>query len=101
MIILDQLPDKFILSFMRFVEIIPDDFINRMRDYDLIEQPHEFAIYYCFAYLSFFGFVMMILGLKFIVEYSYKSDFSSFKLFFIGLLTCILTGFTTFMPFLI
>ena len=64
-------------------------------------QDFEGIIYYILAGFSFWGFLSMILGLRFIIAYGNKTHTTSFKLLISGIINCIFTGFFTFIPFFI
>ncbi len=97
-ILLDPLPDRFIFDFINFSKVIPEENMERMKDIDKAKYPYEKSAYYIIAYFSFSGFVEIILGIRFMSLYSNKSHITSWKLFVIGIMTCVLCGFTTFMP---
>ncbi len=98
LLVLEPLPDQFVYGFINFSGFIDDDIMIRLSDLSLIQAPHERTMYYAMAYTSFFGFVDIILGMRFIIISSNKSHTTSFKLFFSGLFICTFFGFTTFMP---
>ncbi len=97
-IFLDPLPDRFIFDFINFSKVIPEENMERMKDIDKAKYPYEKSVYYIVAYFSFSGFVEIILGIRFMSLYSNKSHVTSWKLFVFGVITCVLCGFTTFMP---
>ncbi len=72
--------------------------MERMRDLDKAKYPYEKSAYYIIAYFSFSGFVEIILGIRFMSLYSNKSHVTAWKLFVTGVMTCVICGFTTFMP---
>jgi len=87
-----------ILDLINFSGVIPQKYIEGVSSYDNAKTPMEKTIFYGIAFFSFTGLVNMLLGLRFMILYANKSHTTSFRLFLTGATTCILCGFTTFMP---
>lgn len=64
-------------------------------------QDFEEILNYLMAGLSFWGFLSIILGMRFVIAYGHKTHTTSFKLFLGGIIYCVFTGFFTFIPFFI
>ena len=93
MFLLDPLPDKFMFNFLEIW--ISKEKIGGIKNYEEVDTPFERTVYYCIAFVSFLGFMNLIMGLRFMILYSDKTHVSSLRLFLIGLTVCVLMGFTT------
>jgi len=99
LILLIMFYDSIILmDIINFSGFIPQKYIENVSSYEKAETPMEKLFYYCLAFASFWGFVSMVLGMRFITLYANKSHTTSIKLIISGIFICVLTGFTTFMP---
>lgn len=96
MILLDPFPDQFLFDFIEIM--ISNEDTEGFKNFEKTDTPFKRGIYYSLALISFLGFAMMIMGLRFMILYANKSHVTSFRMLLVGLVTCILTGFTTFMP---
>ena len=95
-ILLDPLPDQFLFNFIMIM--VEEKDMEGCNNLEKANTPFEKGIYYTIAIISFLGFAMMIMGLRFMILYANKSHVTSFRMLLVGLVTCILTGFTTFIP---
>ena len=93
MFLLDPLPDKFMFNFLEIW--ISKEKIGGIKNYEEVDTPFERTVYYCIAFVSFLGFMNLIMGLRFMILYSDKTHVTSLRLFLIGLTVCVLMGFTT------
>lgn len=97
-LVLDPLPDQFIYGFLNFAGYIDAETMARISNLSLSLAPHEITLYYAVAYASFFGFIDIILSIRYIIISTNNNHSTSFKLFFSGMIICTFSGFTTFMP---
>ncbi|MEE9378498.1 MAG: hypothetical protein V3V33_10740 [Candidatus Lokiarchaeia archaeon] len=75
--------------------------MNRIVDLNSALYPHEQIIYYCIAITSFSGFIELIISIWYLIHGISYHPKIPFSLLITGLITEILTGFTTFLPFMI
>ena len=101
MIILDPLPDRLIFNFINFHGYIDPYVMNRIIDLNSALYPHEQIIYYCIAIASFSVFIELIVSIWYLIHGISYHPKIAFSLLITGLITEILTGFTTFLPFML
>jgi hypothetical protein len=97
--LLDPLPDGLIFNFINFSGIIDPMVLNRIMDTSAVIYPHEQTIYYCVAFGSFRAFIDIIAAIWLLVNRVPFRLKMAFSLLIGGVITGILLGFTTCLPF--
>ncbi len=102
MFILEPIPDQFLFAIIDAFNLNPE--MAGFVDIDILptsylsEDPIERFIFNIIGYVSYSGFILLVIGMRFIIITTNKSHITSYKMMIVGLITCIMTGFTTFMP---
>lgn len=99
-LILEPIPDRFIFKFLNFHGGINPEYMNRIEDIEASKYPHEKTIYYCFALVSFYAILNLVISLWLLlhnrpVDKPRSTVFWLIQSVFLGLLF----GFTTCLPF--
>lgn len=98
--ILDPLPDRLIYSFITFNGFDPL-FLNRIKDINMAQLPHEITIYYCFSFISLTSFLNLLLSLWYFINNNriINNPRRTMEWLISSVMGCILFGFTPFLPF--
>ncbi|MFW9825218.1 MAG: hypothetical protein ACFFE4_19915 [Candidatus Thorarchaeota archaeon] len=98
--ILDPLPDRLIFSLIEFNGIDPL-YLNGIKDIKMAQLPHEITIYYCFSFISLISFLDILLSLWYLINNNRIINNPRRTMYFLctGVISCILFGFTPFLPF--
>ena len=96
---LEPLPDRFIFSFIRLIDINPFN-INKITDIHLAIYPHEQTIYYIVAMLSFANTIQLTISIWYLL-YKVKNPRDTIIWLFSSVPGGIIFGFTTYMPFML
>ncbi len=97
--VLEPLPDRLIFNFINFHGIIDPYTMNRIMDISASIYPHEQTIYYCVAMGSFIAITDVIIAIWYLVNRAPFNPKMGFTLLIGGVMTGILLGFTTCLPF--
>lgn len=98
--VLDPLPDRVIFKFLNFNGGINPEYMNRVEDIEASKYPHERTIYYCFALVSFYGLLNLIISIWFFLHNrSMANPRNTLILMIESIIIGILFGFTTSLPF--
>jgi hypothetical protein len=97
-IILDPLPDKFIFNFINFSGGIDPQIMIRIQDVSSVQYPHELTIIYGIALGSLWGLFQLFVTFYLFVNGA-KRPQHLYGWLTSTILTCLLFGFTTCLPF--
>lgn len=97
--VLEPLPDRLIFNFINFHGIVDPYTMNRIMDISASIFPHEQTIYYCVALGSFGAITDLLIAIWYLVNRVPFNPKMGFSLLIGGVMTGILLGFTTCLPF--
>ncbi|MFX1392918.1 MAG: hypothetical protein ACFFAH_05005 [Promethearchaeota archaeon] len=97
---LDPLPDRFIFDFINFSGRIDSKDLNRIEDINAAKYPHEKSIYYCIAMASFGAILDVVICIHSIVNNNGLNT-KIIKMLIGGVITGMMTGWTTCLPLLL
>ncbi|MFW9990014.1 MAG: hypothetical protein ACFFC3_15310 [Candidatus Odinarchaeota archaeon] len=97
--VLEPLPDRLIFNFINFSGIIDPFTMNRIMDISVSIYPHEQTIYYIVAFGSFIAITDIIIAVWYMVNKIPFNPKMALSLLIGGIITGILLGFTTCLPF--
>lgn len=97
--VLEPLPDRLIFNFINFHGIIDPYTMNRIMDISASIYPHEQTIYYAVAIGSFGAITDLLIAIWYLLNRVPFNPKMGFSLLIGGIMTGILLGFTTCLPF--
>ncbi len=97
--ILDPLPDRLIFNFIEFSGIDPF-YLNGIKDFTIVQLPHEKTIYYCFSFFSLTSFLNIVLSLWYLINNNriINNPRKTMMWLLSSVMGCVLFGFTPFLP---
>lgn len=96
--VLDPLPDRLIFNFITFSGINDPFGLNNISDFSTVVYPYEKTIYYGMAIFSFMALLTITISLWQIINKVGKDIKKSIVSLMSGIVTGLLTGFTTCLP---
>ena len=97
--VLEPLPDRLIFNFINFHGIVDPYTMNRIMDINASIFPHEQTIYFAVAIGSFGAITDLLIAIWYLVNRVPFNPKMGFSLLIGGVITGILLGFTTCLPF--
>jgi len=97
--VLEPLPDRLIFNFINFHGIVDPHTMNRITDISASIFPHEQTIYFAVAIGSFGAITDLLIAIWYLVNRAPFNPKMGFSLLIGGVISGILLGFTTCLPF--
>ena len=98
LVVLDPLPDRFIFNFITFSGTIDPFGLNNISDISTVVYPYEKTIYYGVAIVSFMALLTITISLWQIINKEGNRPKKAIVSLMSGIVTGLLTGFTTCLP---